>query len=143
VYLLRIAGRQHLASNVGVGTRFPAHATTMGRILLSELSLQELEQMYQGMVLEQVTEQTVTSIEELHQLLYKERERGYTLSLSAFEAGVVSVGAAVRDSSGEIVAAINITGMETLFDREALEGEIKDRVLQAAEAISNRMGYRG
>ena len=32
VYLLRIAGRQHLASNVGVGTRFPAHATTMGQI---------------------------------------------------------------------------------------------------------------
>jgi DNA-binding IclR family transcriptional regulator len=53
------------------------------------------------------------------------------------------VGAAVRDSSREIIAAINITGMETVFDREALEGEIKDRVLQAAEAISNRMGYRG
>ena len=115
----------------------------MGRILLSELSLQELEQMYQGMVLEQVTEQTVTSIVELHQLLCKERERGYTFSLSGFEAGVVSVGAAVRDSSGEIGAAINITGMETVFDREALEGEIKDRVLEAAEAISNRMGHRG
>ena len=143
VYLLRIAGHQHVASNVVVGTRFPAHATTMGRILLSELSLQELEQMYHGMLLEQVTEQTVTSIVELYQLLCKERERGYTLSLSGFEAGVVSVGAAVRDSSREIIAAINITGMETVFDREALEGEIKDRVLQAAEAISNRMGYRG
>ena len=143
VYLLRIAGRQHLASNVGVGTRFPAHATTMGRILLSELSLQELEQMYQGMVLEQVTEQTVTSIEELHQLLYKERERGYTLSLSAFEAGVVSVGTGIRDASGKIIAAINITGPETVFDRNALEGKIKDQVLKVAGAISKRLGYQG
>jgi len=143
VYLLRIAGRQHLASNVGVGTRFPAHATTMGRILLSELSLQELEQMYQGMVLEQVTEQTVTSIEELHQLLYKERERGYTLSLSAFEAGVVSVGTGSRDASGKIIAAINITGPETVFDRNALEGKIKDQVLKVAGVISKRLGYQG
>jgi len=143
VYLLRIAGRQHLASNVGVGTRFPAHATTMGRILLSELSLQESEQMYQGVVLEQVTEQTVTSIEELHQLLYKERERGYTLSLSAFEAGVVSVGTGIRDASGKIIAAINITGPETVFDRNALEGKIKDQVLKVAGAISKRLGYQG
>ena len=94
-------------------------------------------------MLEQVTEQTATSIEELHQLLCKEQERGYTLSMSAFEAGVVSVGAAVRDSSGEIVAAINITGLETVLDREALEGEIKDRVVAATEAISKLMGYRG
>ena len=143
VYLLRIAGRQHLASNVGVGTRFPAHATTMGRVLLSELSLPELQQLYEDEVLEQVTEQTAASVPELHQLLYEERERGYTLSLSAFEAGVVSVGAAVRDSSGKIVAAINITGPETVFDREVLEGEIKDRVLEAAGAISKRLGYRG
>jgi len=53
------------------------------------------------------------------------------------------VGTGIRDASGKIIAAINITGPETVFDREALEGKIKDLVLQAAEAISNRMGYRG
>jgi DNA-binding IclR family transcriptional regulator len=143
VYLLRIAGRRHLASNVGVGTRFPAHATTMGRVLLSELSLPELQQLYEGTMLEQVTKQTANSVPALHRLLGKEQEQGYALSLSAFEAGVVSVGAGIRDASGKIIAAINITGPETVFDREALEGEIKDRVLEAAAAISKRLGHRG
>jgi len=143
VYLLRIAGRQHLASNVGVGTRFPAHATTMGRVLLSEFSLPELQQLYAGAELQQITEQTATTVPALHQLLSEERERGYALSLSAFEAGVVSVGGGIRDSSAKIIAAINITGPQTVFDRETLEGEIKDRVLEAAGAISKRLGYRG
>ena len=142
VYLLRIAGRQHLASNVGVGTRFPAHATTMGRVLLSECSLQELQKLYEGIELRKITEQTAISVQELHQLLGEERKRGYSLSLSAFEAGVVSVGTGIRDASGKIIAAINITGSETVFGREVLEGEIKDRVLEAAGAISKRLGYR-
>jgi len=143
VYLLRIAGRQHLVSNVGVGTRFPAHATTLGRVLLSELSLQELNHLYEGIELRRITEQTDTTVQDLHQRLCAEHQLGYALSLSAFEAGVVSVGTGIRDASGKIIAAINITGPETVFDREALEGKIKDLVLQAAEAISNRMGYRG
>ena len=142
VYLLRIAGRQHLASNVGVGTRFPAHATTMGRVLLSECSLQELQKLYEGIELRKITEQTAISVQELNQLLGEERKRGYSLSLSAFEAGVVSVGTGIRDASGKIIAAINITGSETVFGREVLEGEIKDRVLEAAGAISKRLGYR-
>jgi DNA-binding IclR family transcriptional regulator len=115
----------------------------MGRVLLSELSLPELQQLYEGTMLEQVTKQTANSVPELHQLLGKEQEQGYALSLSAFEAGVVSVGAGIRDASGKIIAAINITGPETVFDREALEGEIKDRVLEAAAAISKRLGHRG
>ena len=142
VYLLRIAGRQHLASNVGVGTRFPAHATTMGRVLLSECSLQELQKLYEGIELRKITEQTAISVQELHHLLGEERKRGYCRSLSAFEAGVVSVGTDIRDASGKIIAAINITGSETVFGHEVLEGEIKDRVLEAAGAISKRLGYR-
>jgi IclR family pca regulon transcriptional regulator len=91
VYLLRIAGRQHLVSNVGVGTRFPAHATTLGRVLLSELSLQELNHLYEGIELRRITEQTDTTVQDLHQRLCAEHQLGYALSLSAFEAGVVSV----------------------------------------------------
>ncbi|HIB69991.1 MAG TPA: IclR family transcriptional regulator, partial [Candidatus Marinimicrobia bacterium] len=87
VYLLRIAGRQHLVSNVGVGTRFPAHATTLGRVLLSELSLQELNHLYEGIELRRITEQTDTTVQDLHQRLCAEHQLGYALSLSAFEAG--------------------------------------------------------
>ena len=99
--------------------------------------------MYEVIELRRITEQTDTTVQDLHQRLCAEHQLGYALSLSAFEAGVVSVGTGIRDASGKIIAAINITGPETVFDREALEGKIKDLVLQAAEAISNRMGYRG
>lgn len=140
LYLDRIAGSNHLVSNVGVGTRFPAHATTMGRVLLAGLNNEAIRGLYEGYDFAKATDQTPTTLAELLERLRKEGADGYVTSVSAFEAGLSSIAAPVRDAYGTVVAAISIAGPESHLDHATLSGDIKVRICQAANDISSALG---
>jgi DNA-binding IclR family transcriptional regulator len=130
VYLSRYASRSTLASNIRAGSRLAAHASSMGRILLSDLSDDELNEIYG----------VDSDLAALRSMLREDADRGYVVSRSYYERGVVSVAAGLRDSTGRAVAAINITAAEQSVDRSTLEGEFKDKVCEAARAISASLG---
>jgi len=141
VYLSRYASRSTLASNIRAGSRLAAHASSMGRILLADLDDGEFDEIYRaGQALKIFTDQTPRDVAALRVLLREDAARGYVVSQSFFERGVVSVAAALRDSTGRAVGAINITAAEQSVDRAKLEGEIKDKVCEAAHAISASLG---
>jgi DNA-binding IclR family transcriptional regulator len=142
VYVARVPSRAQLTSNVHVGTRFQAHATSMGRMLLADLDDREISELYAGIELETFTDQTAGTLEALLKTIGEDRDRGYVVSRSAFERGVASVAAAVRDASGRTVAAINISSPDSSIDMAELEGSIKDYVLDCAGAISTWLGHR-
>ena len=80
---------------------------------------------------------TPTSVKALKELLQQDRARGYAVSQAFFEEGVSAIAAPVRDGDGQIVAAINITAVNTApVDGEAMHGALKDAVLAAAGEIS-------
>jgi len=136
VYLARFAANSTLSSSVNVGTRFPAHATTLGRMSICELTDAELAALYPDPRLPSFSEQTPRTLKELKALLAADRERGYARSQGFFERGVNSVAAPVRDKSGTIVAAINITAVESHVTIAEMDGPLKDLVLAAAAEIS-------
>lgn len=141
VYLSRYASRSTLASNIRAGSRLPAHASSMGRVLLADLNDDELEDIYgDGRVLESFTDQTPRNVKILRAMLRDDAARGHVVSRSFFERGVVSVAAGLRDSTGCAVGAINITAAEQSVDQSTLEGEFKDKVCEAARAISASLG---
>jgi DNA-binding IclR family transcriptional regulator len=141
VYLSRYASRSTLASNIRAGSRLAAHASSMGRILLSDLSDDELNEIYGvDSTLQAFTDQTPRDLAALRSMLREDADRGYVVSRSYYERGVVSVAAGLRDSTGRAVAAINITAAEQSVDRSTLEGEFKDKVCEAARAISASLG---
>jgi DNA-binding IclR family transcriptional regulator len=141
IYVSRHASRSSLASNIRVGSRLAAHASSMGRVLLADLDDREFDEIYgDGRALEGFTDQTPRDIETLRALLRDDAARGYVVSRSFYERGVVSVAAALRDATGRAVGAINITAAEQSVDRSTLEGEFKDRVCDAARAISASLG---
>jgi len=140
VYLARHARNAAITSNVAVGTSLPAHATVIGRMVLADLSSAELHALYGGKRLARYSDQTPTSFAALAALLTEDRGRGYGVSNSFFERGVTSVAAPVRDHSGRVVAAINVTLIDAGLDERALHGELKDRVCAAASAISAMLG---
>jgi DNA-binding IclR family transcriptional regulator len=135
VYVARVAALTTVASSVQIGTRFPAHATIMGRMLLLDLSDDELRALYPERKLPAVTPQTPSTLAELKEIMAQDRQRGYGVSQSFFEQGVSAVGAPVRDGAGRVVAAINVTAVDTHIDVEAMHGPIKDAVLDAARDI--------
>lgn len=136
VYVSRFAARATVSSSVQVGTRFPAHATVMGRILTCEMSGEELAALYPARSLAKVTGQTPPSLPALRALLLADRARGYAVSQSFFEAGVSAVAAPVRDKRGAIAAAINITAVDAHVTLRQLNGALRRAVVEAAGQIS-------
>ena len=135
VYVVRHAARSTISSSVRVGTRFPVHATVMGRMLVCDFTHAQLRAIYPEDRLPCFTPQTPATIGELAFLLRDDKARGYAVSQSFFETGVSTVAAPVRDSSGQVVASINVTSVDTHVSEMQLHGVLKDAVLDAAREI--------
>ena len=142
VYIARFADKKALTSRITVGTRFPAHATSMGRAILAQLTADEVRARFDGRALARFSTTTPTTLKALHAVLEADRARGYVLSRSGFEAGIASVAAPVFDADGAVVAAINISTPESTLSGNAIETTIKDQVVQTAKTISEWLGHR-
>jgi DNA-binding IclR family transcriptional regulator len=144
VYLARETPVSHLASTVREGTRLPAHATTIGRILLAEVSREDLKAMYGGRTLEAYTAKTRTTLNDLLDQLADDRARGVSWSVANFEPEIGSAAAPVYDHRGEALAAINVTGHASIFTEGTPQADrIETTLKAAAQEISEAMGYRG
>lgn len=142
VYLVSLPSQHRLRSNVSVGTRSPAHANSIGRATLFDLSLDELRALYRGVKMERFSEQTPTTVDALYEQLDEERQRGYVSWRSAIIPGIATVSAPVRNRDGRIAAALNISDYESLPAMQEQDGRVKDEVLRTAAAVSQNLGYR-
>jgi DNA-binding IclR family transcriptional regulator len=136
IYVARLPARSTIASSVNIGTRFPVHATVMGRMTICEMDDKELARLFREQPLERFTKQTPTTLKALKALLTQDRKLGYGVSQAFFEAGVSAIAAPVRDGSGRIMAAINVTSVNAHIDERDMHGALKDAVLDAAREIS-------
>lgn len=141
VYLLRVPTRQGLASIVHVGSRLPAHATTMGRILLAHLDEDEVIALYRDTPLSNAGPRAVTDLPALLAQLRADRQRGVVVHIGGFQAGVASAAVALRDVSGKVVAAINISAASTLTEQHEIDDVIVPQLQAAAELLSQALGY--
>lgn len=142
VHLIRIASRGPFTSNLHVGQRRPAYAAPMGRVLLCELPDEELAALFPDKTaLHRYTGATPTTLDQLRRVLAHDRARGYVVSLGTFIPSGCSVCAPVRDVTGEIVAAINMSGARDPALEKELGGKYKDELLATALEISTSLGY--
>ncbi|MGX1096917.1 IclR family transcriptional regulator [Amorphus sp. MBR-141] len=143
VYLARQSPNAHLVSNVREGTRLPAHATTMGRILLAQLSPEELAARYSDADLASFTPKTATTVEALQTQLADDRALGIARSVANFELGIGSCACAVFDHLGRPAGAVNVSGPDAAFaPQNGRAGEIEAGLRAAADAISVSLGHR-
>jgi DNA-binding IclR family transcriptional regulator len=142
VVVLRATSQSMFASNVSVGTRFPAHATILGRILMCELADDELAALFPERALESFSQNTPKTLAELKAILAEDRARGYATSDSFFERGISAVAAPVRDQSGRIVAAVSITAQRPTLEPKELRERLIRQVRAAADELSHQLNYR-
>lgn len=143
VYLVRRVPNHAFASNIRVGSRLPAHAANMGRIILAHLAPDRVDRMYAGAVLKAVTPHTVVTLAQMHAQLEADRAAGLAWSDGNYEAGISSVAAAIFDATGMPVAALNVSGHAADFAGAARRAQIAREVQAAAAEISERLGWRG
>lgn len=109
VYVAKVAPPTPFSGSVTVGTRLPAHATVFGHVLLGDLDLDALHDLYPQPPLEAFTERTPRDVPSLHRMVQSARSAGHLVGRGFFEARIATVAAPVFGARGQIMAALGIT----------------------------------
>ncbi|MDT7660179.1 MAG: IclR family transcriptional regulator, pca regulon regulatory protein [Pseudonocardiales bacterium] len=142
VYVARVPVRRIMSINVSIGTRVPAHATSMGRALLAWAPAPVIERVIAESGLRRLTERTITDPVAFQAALREVRELGYALVSGELEDGLISVSAPVRDQTGSVVAALASSTSSGRTDLDRLRTEVVPLLLRTAGDISADLGHR-
>lgn len=118
VYVARVPTSRIMTVAINVGTRFPAYATSMGRVLLAGLNEKDLGSYLERLQIMALTEQTVASRKALLSIVEETRKLGYAFVDQELEEGLCSLAAPVRDKEGQVVAAVNVSWLVTRITTE-------------------------
>ena len=141
LYLVRRTPNTPLASNIRVGSRLPAHATSMGRMLLAFMPPVEVERLYAGKELQRFSEHTSATLSALRAKAEKDRHVGIAWSEAHFERGIGSAAVPVFDFAGMPVGAINVSGPVAAFTEDGRRAKIGEELRRAGTEISRRLGW--
>ncbi|HET7551131.1 MAG TPA: IclR family transcriptional regulator [Gemmatimonadaceae bacterium] len=131
-----VLGRFFLGGGGEIGTRWPAHATSTGKVLLAALKRRG------GTLpirLEARTKKTITSLARLERELARVHEVGYAVAIEELEPGYVAIGAPVHDHEGQVIAAISIGGPTGRISAERIPA-LGTLVRSAADEVSRGLG---
>ena len=135
VYVARVPVSRIMTVAINVGTRFPAHATSMGRVLLAGLAEPELDAYLERAELQRLSPRTVTSTSTLRTELRRVRDQGWSIVDQELEEGLRAVAAPVRDASAKVVAAINLSAHASRSSLESMRRDLLPPLLATAARI--------
>lgn len=135
VYVARVPTRRIMTVGINLGTRFPAYATSMGRVHLAALPDEQLEEYLATAQLEPLTPRTVHEPDRLREVLQQVRQQGYALVDEELEAGLRSIAAPVRDRNGKVTAAINVSAQSSGVTVDSIISEYLPQLLKTVSAI--------
>lgn len=140
VYVARVTADRIMTTNLVVGSRLPAHATSMGKVLLAFLPPARLDAYFAASELRPLTDRTIADQTTLRTVLDGVRRRGWATNDEESEKGVRTVSVPLRDRSGEVVAAINLSGHASRVSMRELKRDHLPVLLDAAREISRALG---
>jgi IclR family transcriptional regulator, pca regulon regulatory protein len=143
VYVARVPVSRIMTVSINVGTRFPAYATSMGRVLLAGLSKPELDRHLASAKLEQLTARTITDASALRSELDRIRAQGWAMVDQELEEGLRSVAAPIHDRGGRVVAAVNASAQAGRRTIESMRRDLLPPLLDAAAAIEADLHLAG
>jgi IclR family transcriptional regulator, pca regulon regulatory protein len=139
VYVARVPAKRSMTITLAVGSRLPAYPTSMGRVLLAGLSDEALEEYFSRATIQQLTAQTVTNRERLRAIIAETQSNGFAIVDGEREEGVRSAAAPIRASTGQVLAAINISVNAARIPLEYLQESIVPRLKATAAEISRNL----
>ena len=143
VYLVRVPTKRIMTVAISVGTRFPAYATSMGRVLLAAMSEDELDRYLAEAALEPFTSRTVTDPGQLREIVRDVARQGYAIVDQELEEGLRAVAAPIRGAADVGNAAINVSAHASRISMAALRSEILPELLKAARQIEADLQAQG
>jgi IclR family pca regulon transcriptional regulator len=109
VYVARVPTKRIMSVSISVGTRFPAYATAMGRVLLAARTGEWLDSYLASVRLRPLTRNTIVDADVLREEIGRVREQGWSLVDEELEEGLRSIAVPIRAADGSVVAAVNVS----------------------------------
>jgi IclR family pca regulon transcriptional regulator len=135
VYVARASVRTLVRLEAHVGSRFPAYATSMGRVLLAGSSPERLQAYFATATFTELTKHTVTDPAKLMKRIEDARRLGYSAVEDELAYGVVAVAVPVFDAAARVVAALNssshsrkVTRVELVRERVGMLQEVSRQI---------------
>jgi IclR family transcriptional regulator, pca regulon regulatory protein len=120
LYVTHVSTNRHIRVSANVGTRFPLHATSLGKVLLAFQTEEAIEAYLKSAALPALTERTVTEPVALRARLAQARANGFDSALDELDYGIVSVAVPVFDKDRRVPCAINCSTTTSRISQEEL-----------------------
>jgi DNA-binding IclR family transcriptional regulator len=140
VNLDQARGSAAVAAQNWTGQLTPLHATSSGKVLLAHQSPAARKELLDAAGLAKFTAHTVTTRKALDSQLEQVLSDGYATTFEEYEDGLSAVAAPVRDHTGEVVAAVSVSGPVYRLDRKRITELVED-LKAGVNRISDRMGH--
>lgn len=141
VYVARSAARHRLVSvGLHVGARLPAHAASMGQVLLAELDPAALADYFATARLQRFTDATLVDRAALERRFDQVRAQGYALVSEELEVGLRAIAVPVRDRRGRSIASLNISAHAARISSAEMVERFLPKLQEAAERIARMTG---
>jgi len=139
VIVSKVDPETRLKVNRQIGTREPLHATSIGKVLISELPDEELNKLLGSTPLEAFTPGTITTLDDLKVEIEKVRVQGFAIDNEELFQGLVCIAMPIRDYDNKIVAALSVSGPSFRMNFNKLTN-IKIKLQQVSRELSDYMG---
>lgn len=135
VYVARVPTKRIMTVAISVGTRFPAYATSMGRVLLAAMPEPEFERYLAEATFKPLSSRTVTDPARLREIVREVAGQGYAIVDQELEEGLRAVAAPIRGAPDVGTAAINVSAHASRVSLTALRTQILPSLLETAAQI--------
>ncbi|WP_213571052.1 IclR family transcriptional regulator C-terminal domain-containing protein [Rhodococcus sp. USK13] len=140
VYVNRVQRHRITSVPLAVGARLPAHATSMGHVLLAGAAAEDLEHYFAYADLRALTVHTLSTRDHLTARLDLVRERGWDAVDQELEYGRRSAAAPVFGADGRVIAALSLSSSTTSRSFQSMVDELVPPLVEAAAEISAALG---
>lgn len=123
-----------------VGRTVPTYCTSSGRALLFDHDKADLTRLFAGTDFAQLAPNTPRDVEALHRRLVASRARGYAVVDEEFEPGLIAMAAPVRNFSGRVCAAVNVSAPKFRLGGNQRVGAVGRTLKSAADELSALLG---
>lgn len=139
IYIAHFSVQRARRASAVVGARYPAFATSIGRVILAGLPERRLADWLDGLTPQPLTSRTCTGKAELAAEIALTRERGYATTVDQLDYGITALAVPIRDAEGRTIAALNSSGYTGMVTPESLVAERLPELRATASRIAHEM----
>jgi DNA-binding IclR family transcriptional regulator len=140
VYIDKLEPQRSVRMISQIGSSSPVHCTAVGKAILATMSVEDATEMVARLQLGRFTKKTLTTRGALMREIGRTKRRGYAVDDEEREEGVRCVAVAIRDTNGNPIAAVSISGPTFRVTGRKLTLFVK-KLIECAAGIHKEMGH--